>query len=995
LDKYKAKTTVEKLKNYTNDAEIDINYFKEWRNARTLLNDDYFKNMLRDMELTEEQFFYTLQPSTTEDTLYDNEQDGWLKDFFKVMSDYNYDSLNYTIGVYLPVHPFSMYLQKKINATANKCHNIKVGEKVIDAFIENHLAEMFNITGKVIALKLEEYKLKNSKEKAPEFVQFLESTFFSKESFLSFYEEFPVLARVCMVRTQYLIINFSDILMRLNSDYVELQKFLGIDALRFSDITLSTGDSHEQGKAVSILYFDNVKLIYKPKNLQISKVFSDFLDWCTSLGNESLLSLKLPKGIYKESYSYNEFIEFDSCKTLKEVENYYTRYGYLIAICYLLNLNDLHIENIIACGEYPVIIDIETIFQVPVSMEDDSLYIELLRELELESVASSFLLPTNLSIGMDDQVDLSALSGKRVELNQKILAPVGINTENFHYEQTTSYFPGGNNIPTLNEEIEVNYKAYVLNIISGYDEFMSFVKANQTEFIEFLNQFSDKKIRVLLKGTEKYAAMIRYSSHPNYNKEMKYRERLLMNLWAYPYKNKKIVNSEIRDLLFNDIPIFYSSPGSKDLEDSQGNVYKNYLPESGLKKAITRVKNIDHSWGEIQRTILLSSLGLGDKILNQPSTTKPLIFFQQDYDYIKEAIKIAEDLQKCMIESNSQCSMLSIDCSGEKHWKIVPLDESLYSGLSGVAVFFLNMYIATKEPNFLEQYKKIIKTAIIQCKTTVFSSAFTGWLSAIYPLLLEKKYLGSMQDTEFFDYTMEKLANMNSEQIKNMNKLDYINGKAGIIVLLMQATKVSDNPFISMALKKFIEDFKHIIKSPGNTTMNTVGLAHGISGLMVAAASLEGYSDDFIKETLAKEVELLKFDSTSYKWCWGISGMIQARLNIFNSSPECIELTELDELINKFKQLVTHLINDDTLCHGNGSLITTMKMLLKYTGDQQWQQLMETWTANLAMYSLMEDFSISKLQNIVSKGIFDGLCGIGWLYLYTSRVTDNILLLEI
>ncbi len=49
-------------------------------------------------------------------------------------------------------------------------------------------------------------------------------------------------------------------------------------------------------------------------------------------------------------------------KISKEEENVYTRYEYLIALCYLLNLNDLHLENIIAYGEHPVISDIETAF---------------------------------------------------------------------------------------------------------------------------------------------------------------------------------------------------------------------------------------------------------------------------------------------------------------------------------------------------------------------------------------------------------------------------------------------------------------------------------------------------------------------------------------------------------------------------------------------------------------------------------------------------------
>ncbi|MGQ7115029.1 DUF4135 domain-containing protein, partial [Escherichia sp. TWPC-MK] len=91
------------------------------------------------------------------------------------------------------------------------------------------------------------------------------------------------------------------------------------------------------------------------------------------------------------------------------------RYPYLIALCYLLNLNDLHLENIIAHGEYPVIIDIETCFQASVEMENNSIYVDLLRYLEVDSVSNSFLLPKQISVGSDDDIELSALSGREVK----------------------------------------------------------------------------------------------------------------------------------------------------------------------------------------------------------------------------------------------------------------------------------------------------------------------------------------------------------------------------------------------------------------------------------------------------------------------------------------------------------------------------------------------------------------------------------------------------
>ncbi|HGN7262172.1 TPA: hypothetical protein ACKW3N_002544 [Staphylococcus aureus] len=49
---YNTKTTLEKLKDYNDDIKIDSNYLEEWRNVRTLLTDEYFEDMLKNMNIS-------------------------------------------------------------------------------------------------------------------------------------------------------------------------------------------------------------------------------------------------------------------------------------------------------------------------------------------------------------------------------------------------------------------------------------------------------------------------------------------------------------------------------------------------------------------------------------------------------------------------------------------------------------------------------------------------------------------------------------------------------------------------------------------------------------------------------------------------------------------------------------------------------------------------------------------------------------------------------
>ncbi|AVQ44937.1 type 2 lanthipeptide synthetase LanM family protein [Clostridium botulinum] len=989
----KARTIEEKRKGYSKESVIDYSYFKEWRNVRTLLNDKYLEVMLKEMSLSKEEFSYSLQPISG---IVETEEDKWFSEFREIIDSFDYEKIDYRVGVNLPTLPFSKYLAREIKKVANELNEVKVSEEVVDSFIEAHMIEMFNIMGKITALKLEEYKQTHSfisEDNETRFQEFLKSTFFSKESFLKLFEEYPVAARVATVRTMYLKKNFCKILQNIEGDHQEIKKFLTMDFLNLTAIKLSTGDSHQQGNSVSILEFQDKKLVYKPRNLKICESVEKFIDWY--INSSKLLPIKIPKGIYKDEYTYNEFIMPKFCQSEKEVENFYIRYGYLIALCYLLNLNDLHLENIIAHGEYPMIIDIETCFQSSVEMDKNTIYTDLLRYLKIDSVADSFLLPKQISVGSDDNIELSALNGREAKLSETFLAPTEVNTDKFHYKKVPGYFAGADNIPKLSDNEEVEVKKYSLRILEGFDDFISFIMENKSECLDILEVFRGQKIRLLTKSTEKYASMIRYASHPNYNREMKYRERLMMNLWAYPYLDKRIIKSEVNDLLFNDIPIFYSYTDSRDLIDSNRNVYKDFHKLSGFELSMRRIKGLTEKEIRRQRTILLTELDISDSYLKQKVTKREISFTVQKFDYLKQAKKIANILINDAFIKGDKCSFITVDCNEKNKWEFMPSDESFYSGLSGISVLFLELYIKTGEKIYFKYYQMLIHTAIEQTKNTGFEGAFTGWLSPIYPLILEYKYLNTISDDEFLRFTIKKLESLKIDDIRKVGKTDYLSGISGIIRLLslIQVT-FGDNYISENVIKIFSKVLLDRIESGQEKAIENVGIAHGISGIMLGLGSSGIVDPEFIKKYLLKESQMKISQKNIYKWCLGLSGMIQARLQLLKINPLNVDKKQLEELIEKFEKSIASMVNEDSLCHGNGSIITTLKMIYEYTNQEKWKLLLQLWMSNLNMNALFDFYKISKIGDIQTKGMFDGISGVGWIYLYASSPISNLLLLE-
>ena len=171
-------------------------------------------------------------------------------------------------------------------------------------------------------------------------------------------------------------------------------------------------------------------------------------------------------------------------------------------------------------------------------------------------------------------------------------------------------------------------------------------------------------------------------------------------------------------------------------------------------------------------------------------------------------------------------------------------------------------------------------------------------------------------------------------------------------------------------------------------------MAHGISGMVYGLVSGGNYDARRVKELLSHEYRLGIDPVKDYKWCWGYPGMIQARIAMTRIDDALVNKRQLNSLINKFEAMLNESVGSDTLCHGTGSIVTTLKMLHEYTGDKKWMEYLKRYMSDMYMHSLYEGYKVSKVGDIESKGVFDGICGVAWMYLYAELDINNILLLE-
>ena len=217
------------------------------------------------------------------------------------------------------------------------------------------------------------------------------------------------------------------------------------------------GDIHKNGRSVSKIEFDNGSILYyKPHSLDKDIKYQQLYKYlCEKAG----ISCREVRCLSRQTYGWEENIENKSCNTKEEIERYYFRLGIHLFLGYALGATDLHGENIVAYGEHPVIIDMETypgyITKNSGSSTEEKAEIKI-REKIMTSVLNTGILPVLTWGTGNNRVLMSA-----VNMHGKIRTPFKMpvvkddKTSNIHIEYEQVEFEIKECIVRLNGEGEI------------------------------------------------------------------------------------------------------------------------------------------------------------------------------------------------------------------------------------------------------------------------------------------------------------------------------------------------------------------------------------------------------------------------------------------------------------------------------------------------------------------------------------------------------------
>ncbi|MYS43547.1 type 2 lantipeptide synthetase LanM, partial [Streptomyces sp. SID5998] len=223
------------------------------------------------------------------------------------------------------------------------------------------------------------------------------------------FTEYPVLARLAGRSCVNAVAAMAELLDRYAEDRAELVTRLlaGRDPGPLVAVDRTSGDVHRRGRRVAVLRFaDGSRVVYKPRPLAADRHFGELVDWYSTRAGTPVL--RTPALLTRPDHGWSELIEARPCASPAELDRFYRRLGALLALAHVLDLTDLHHENLIASAGHPVLVDLETLFHPPLP-EDPAADDPAGRALDA-SVQRIGLLP-QLVLGDEGALDLSGLGG--------------------------------------------------------------------------------------------------------------------------------------------------------------------------------------------------------------------------------------------------------------------------------------------------------------------------------------------------------------------------------------------------------------------------------------------------------------------------------------------------------------------------------------------------------------------------------------------------------
>ncbi|WP_077701885.1 type 2 lanthipeptide synthetase LanM family protein [Virgibacillus dokdonensis] len=879
-----------------------------------------------------------------------------------------------------------------------------------------HRTLIYDINKKRI---LKDFKSDNEEEQYNEYIE----DYLSKQNkFIRILKENDSLTSI-MKHKVTLISNYIDEFLRnLINDIEEIIDYYNVkesqENVFLSKITINKGDTHNKGKSVVSFELNGKKIYYKPRNGKIDLFYEEMLKHFNQFSN--YYSLKYPKNIYKFDYFWSESIDYYEIENQKDISHFYSELGIHLSFLYVFNAVDFHSENLIANGKCPVLIDLESLFNVKSSLDEFQNATDINRHRLAHSVKSTGVLPFVFG---NEKSDISGI-GRRGDTQTFIKVPTIKNerTSNVKVISEHKTLQASQNHPKYKNQ-HVNELEYIEPLKEGFTIGYKYISEHKQHIVNTIKKMQDEiELRYINKPTIYYANILNISHHPVFLENRAVRDLLLIK--PFIEEGDNLSKLEAADLAEGDIPYFKYRLSSKEIIHNSC-VLKNFFKNTPLDFAVKKIENLSEEDLSFQLELISNSLVDDEKELTEKKNKQFVkdfsnlslnnIIDKENYLY-NFAFHIEEEISKQQTKFNNTFSWYTSVVRGDigtRKSNLLVMDGKLYDGLSGMAFLYISKYSVTKNKKYIDKAQQIIDDILaaygLPYKYPI--GAFDGISSLIYILVYFYK---TTKVNKYKEKAIEISLGI-KENIKKDKTNDIISGSSGVMLVLINLYNLTKD----YRIKNLIEICKDtLINNAEHQVDGTVswkcisdqyltGFAHGNSGICY---SLNKYVEDInsndvkVKEIIKQANEFEEklrlgnkwlggshdYEDTPYAWCHGSPGILLNRISSKKREFEDNQKIKSEILKNGFSRT-------QCLCHGD--LGTAMILKDFYTVYEQQEKY--AIPINI-IYNIIKNKEVNDIKsglginNIQTPDLMIGLAGIAYGLLYiTNPHLPNILKLEL
>jgi type 2 lantibiotic biosynthesis protein LanM len=748
--------------------------------------------------------------------------------------------------------------------------------------------------------------------------------------FRRLFEDKPVLLRLIAMMIRQWIETSREFVLRLAADLPAIRRDIAGSSAEsaVAKIEGDLSDPHNGGRSVRIVTFaDGARVVYKPKDLRLDIAWHKLIERLN--GANPPIELKAVHAIARGGYGWTEFIAHAGCVDQAGCKRFFERAGAWLALFHCFVANDMHQENMIAAGDHPVPIDLETILQATAEEHRGGEPEAEASDLATEKLASSIMMVGLLpAYGRTPDNNIFAMGGMTADWNAKITIKwENINSDGMRPTRSKEASTTNPNLPHVDGHY-ARLVDHIDDLISGFESYAKFLgqQNKDVKFGDIYEGFSGLPVRKVVRATRFYSMLLQrlknnrtmddgimWSAQADFMARLAGWDENTDVFWP-------LQRAERSALLALNVPHFVSHNDTNEIHDAAGvSVRTSQIP--GLSRARARIQNFDQDeidWQvEVIRENTRSLTKRSDPTTSSETQAAKLLdvtALPTKKIFVAEADRIADALSHYAIRKGPGAAWIGLDWLGDAEvFQLVSLGPDLYNGLSGIALFLAAHAAVTGRQSSADLARAAVahvrknlksRSAARMARSLGIGGA-TGLGSIVYALTVMSKCL---RDASLLTDAQDAANLFTDDLIAADKQLDVIGGSAGAILCLLRLYRDGQT---TAALNRAIKCGEHLVtqsrlgvegrrswvgQGMGKHALN--GMSHGAAGFAYALASLAAATE---REEFAQAAsECIAFEDSNYdagrsnwpdlrsegepswpcQWCHGATGIGLARIGM-------------------------------------------------------------------------------------------------------------------